>query len=80
MTVQSPVLAVVYARFGLEDKRRSWAESAERPFFLLFEDGRWAVNLWDFIGLAYYFPPDYFPPPTLIVPPPRAPRPKGPAR
>ena len=78
--LQSPGLAVVYAQFGLEDKRRPWVESAARSFFLRSEEGRWAVNLWDFIGLAYYFPPDYFPPPPLIVPPPRPPRPKWPTR
>ncbi len=78
--LQSLDLAVVYARLGLEDKRRPWVESTERPFFLRFEEGRWAVNLWDLVGLAYYFPPDYFHPPPLIVPDPRPPRPKGPTR
>ncbi len=80
VTPRSPELAEVDVRFGLEDKRRPWAESTARPFLLRFEDGRWTVDLWDFLGLAYYFPPDYLPEPPLVVPPPRPPRPKGPLR
>jgi hypothetical protein len=80
VTLQSPDLAMVYVRFGLEDRRRPWAESTERPFFLRFEDGRWTVNLWDFVGLASYFPLDATPIPPLFVPPPRPPKPKGPTR
>ncbi len=45
-----------------------------------FEDGRWTVNLWDFVGLASYFSPDFIPAQPLFVPPPRPPRPKGPTR
>jgi len=70
--------ALVQVRCGLEDPRRAWAESTERPFLLRLEDGRWAMNLWDFVGLANYFPPDFFPSQPLIVPPPSIPRPKGP--
>ena len=80
VALRSSDLVVVYARFGLEDKRRPWAESTDRPFFLRYEEGRWTVNLWDFVGLAYYFAPDYFPAPPLVVPPPRPSRPKGPMR
>jgi hypothetical protein len=72
----SPDAAVVYVRFGLEDKRRPWAESTERSFLLLLEDDRWRVSLWDFVGLANYFPSAYVPEQLLIVPPPRPPRPK----
>ena len=67
---------MVYVRFGLEDKRRPWAESTERSFLLLLEDDRWRVNLWDFVGLANYFPPSYVPEQFPIVPPPRPPKPK----
>jgi hypothetical protein len=77
VTSSSPDSALVAVRFGLEDRRRPWAESTGRPFLLRLEDGRWRVNLWDFVGLANYFPPDVFPGPPLIVPPPRPPRPKG---
>jgi hypothetical protein len=80
VAVHPPDLAVAYARFGLEDKRRPWSESTDRPFFLRFEEGRWTVNLWDFVGLAYYFAPDYFPVPPLVFPAPRPPRPKRPTR
>ena len=69
--------ATVYVRFGVEDRRRSWAESTERPFLLNIEDGRWTVSLWDFVGLANYFPPDFFPNPPLIIPSPIPPRSKG---
>lgn len=72
--------ALVYVRFGLEDKRRPWAESTNRVFLLRLEDGRWTVNLWDFVGLAYYFPPDYLPTQPLVIPPPRFPKTKGPMR
>jgi hypothetical protein len=80
VTPQSPDLAMIYVRFGLEDRRRPWAESTDRPFFVRLEDGRWAVNLWDFVGLASYFSPDFIPAQPLFVPPPRPPRPKGPTR
>jgi hypothetical protein len=69
--------ALVQVRFGLENRRRPWAEHAERPFLLRLEDGRWAVSLWDFVGLAQYFPPDSFPGQPLVAPPPSTPRPKG---
>jgi hypothetical protein len=76
----SPDSAMVAVRFGLEDKRRPWAESTDRPFLLRLEDGGWKVSLWDFVGLASYFPPDFFPGQPLILPPPSTPRPKGPMR
>ena len=76
----SPDSAVLQVSFGLEDKRRPWTESTNRPFLLRLEDGRWRVSLWDFVGLANYFPPDFFPPQPLIVPPPHIPRPKGSVR
>jgi hypothetical protein len=76
----SPDTALVYVRFGLEGKRRLRAESTDRMFLLRLEDGRWAVNLWDFVGLAYYFPPEYLPEQPLVFPPPHSPRPKGPMR
>lgn len=72
-----PKSATVYVRFGLEDRRRSWVESSERPFLLNLEDGRWTVSLWDFVGLANYFPPDAFPNQPLIIPSPIPPRSKG---
>lgn len=72
-----PKSVLVYVRFGVEDKRRAWVDSTQRPFLLSFEDGGWRVSLWDFVGLANFFPPDYFPRPPVIIPPPIAPRPKG---
>lgn len=72
-----PTSALVYVRFGVEDKRRPWVDSTERPFLLNLEDGRWMVSLWDFVGLANYFPPDFFPNRPLVIPPPIMPRPKG---
>lgn len=72
-----PDSVLAYVRFGLEDKRRPWAESVVRPFLLRLEEGRWRVSLWDFVGLANYFPPDFFPEQPLFVPTPRTPRPKG---
>jgi hypothetical protein len=80
VTAQSPDVAMVYARFGLEDRRRPWAESTERPFVLRLEDTRWTVNLWDFVGLASYFPLDAAPFPPLLAPPPPLPSPRGPMR
>jgi hypothetical protein len=65
-----PKSATVYVRFGVEDRRRSWVESTERPFLLNLEDGRWTVSLWDFVGLANYFPPDFFPNQPLMIPSP----------
>jgi hypothetical protein len=78
VTSSSPDSALLDVRFGLEDTRRPWAESAGRPFVLRLEDGEWKVDLWDFVGLANYFPPDAFLGPPRIVPPPRPPRTKGP--
>jgi len=76
----SPDTAVAYVRFGLEEARGSLEETTDRSFLLRLEDGRWTVNLWDFVGLAYYFPPIYLPERPLFIPPPRPPRPKGPTR
>jgi hypothetical protein len=70
--------AVVQVRFGLEHKRRPWAESTNRPFLLRLEDGGWKVSLWDFASLANYFPPEFFQGQPLIVPPPSTPRHQGP--
>ncbi len=78
VTSSSHDSALLDVRFGLEDTRRPWAASTGRPFHLRLEDGGWKVNLWDFVGLANYFPPDVFPGPPRIVPPPRPARPKGP--
>jgi len=58
---ESPTVALVRARFSVRDTRRGWSETVERAFLLRFEDGDWKVNLWDFVGLASYFPPDYLP-------------------
>lgn len=70
---------LVSVRFGLEDRRRAFTDSVARPFLLRLEEGRWKVSLWDFVGLAYYFPPDFVLPPPLVTPPPTAPRPgRGP--
>ena len=80
MTSNFPDAALVYARVGLEDKRRSRSESAERPCLLRLEEGGWRVSLWDFVGLANYFPPDVFPDQRLIIPAPSTTRPKGPMR
>ncbi len=73
---RSPDSATVQVRFGLEDKRRPWAESTDRPFFLKLEDGEWKVSLWDFVGLANYFPPEFFQGRPLSVPPPSIPKPR----
>ena len=73
----SPDSGTVQVRFGLEDKRRPWAESTERLFFLKREDGEWKVSLWDFVGLANYFPPDFFQGRPLSLPPPSTPKRKG---
>ena len=75
-----PTSVLIYVRFGVEDKRRSWVESTERPFLLSLEDGRWMVSLWDFVGLVNYFPPDFFPNQPLLNPPPTTPKPKGETR
>jgi hypothetical protein len=58
---QSATVALVRARFVVRHARRGWSEVVERPFLLMFEDGEWRVNLWDFVGLASYFPPEYLP-------------------
>ena len=58
---ESSTVALVRVRFSLRDTRRGWSEAVERAFLLRFEDGGWKVNLWDFVGLASYFPPDYLP-------------------
>jgi len=76
VSFSSPDSALLDVRFGLEDRRRPWTESTGRPFLLLFEDGGWKVSLWDFVGLANYFPPDVFLGPPRILPPARPPRPK----
>ena len=57
----SSTVALVRVRFSVRDTRRGWSETVERPFILRFEDGEWRVDLWDFVGLASYFPPDYVP-------------------
>jgi hypothetical protein len=80
VTSVSPDSALLDVRFGLEDTRRPWAESTGRPFLLLLEDGGWKVDLWDFVGLANYFPPDAFLGPPRILPPPHPPGTKGPMR
>jgi hypothetical protein len=72
-----PDSAVLQVRFGLEDKRRPWTASTDRRFLLRLEDGHWTVDLWDFVGLANYFPSDFFPGPPLLVPPRNPPRLKG---
>ncbi|HSB71383.1 MAG TPA: hypothetical protein VLT62_18815 [Candidatus Methylomirabilis sp.] len=74
VTSNSPESALLYVRFGLEDKRRVLTESVERPFLLRLEEGQWKVSLWDFIGLANFFPPDFVLTPPLLVPPPATPR------
>jgi hypothetical protein len=76
VTSNSPESALLDVQFGLEDTRRPWTESTGRPFVLLYEDGAWKVNLWDFVSLANYFPADAFLGPPRIVPPPRSPRTK----
>ncbi|HWU40367.1 MAG TPA: hypothetical protein VN203_22190 [Candidatus Acidoferrum sp.] len=74
-----PESALLQVRFGLEDRYRPWTESTDRPFVLLYEEGRWTVSLWDFISLANYFPPIFLPNP-LLLPPPNPPRSRGPMR
>ena len=74
-----PESALLQVRFGLEDRYRPWTESTDRPFVLLFEEGRWTVSLWDFVSLANYFPPIFVPSPPLLLPP-NPPRLKGPMR
>ena len=58
---ESSAVALVRARFAIRHTRRGWSEVVERPLLLRFEDGDWRVNLWDFVGLASYFPPEYLP-------------------
>jgi len=58
---ESSTVALVRVRFSLRDTRRGWSDAVERAFLLRFEDGGWKVNLWDFVGLASYFPPHYLP-------------------
>ena len=58
---ESSTVALVRARFSVRDTRRGWGEAVERAFLLRLEGGGWKINLWDFVGLASYFPPDYLP-------------------
>lgn len=75
-TSNSPDSALIYVKFGLEDRRRVLMESVARPFLLKFEEGQWRVSLWDFVGLANYFPPEFMLPPPLVIPPPSTPQPR----
>ena len=74
---ESGGIALLRARFILqhvrEHVRGSRSQIAERPFILTHEDGGWRVNLWDFVGMASAFPPDYLP--ARPVPPPHTKRP-----
>ena len=58
---ESSTVALLRARFSVRDTRRGWSAAVERAFLLRLEDGGWKMNLWDFVGLASYFPPDYLP-------------------
>jgi hypothetical protein len=74
---QSAGIALLRARFILQQVRGSTGQIAERsferPFILKYEEGAWRVNLWDFVGMASAFPPDYLP--ARPVSPPRTKRP-----
>jgi hypothetical protein len=61
---KSPIMAPVRTRFRLRYTHREWSEVVERLFLRTFEEGEWRVNLWDFVGLASYFPPEYPPMPS----------------
>ena len=73
---ESAGIALLRARFILQQVRGSQSQIAERsferPFILRHEDGGWRVNLWDFVGMASAFPPDYLP--ARPVPPPHTKR------
>jgi hypothetical protein len=70
---ESAAVALVRARFSVRHTRRGWSEAVDRAFLLRLEDGDWKVNLWDFVGLASYFPPEYLP--IRPAPSPRGGRP-----
>jgi hypothetical protein len=65
---ESSTIVIVQASFVVRDTRRGWREMVRRPFLLTFEDGAWRINLWDFVGLVSYFPPDVVPVPPARVP------------
>jgi hypothetical protein len=69
----SAQVVILEARFVLRHLRRGWREVVQRPFLLMFEDEAWRVNLWDFVGLVSYFPPDVLPTPPAPVPQSRRP-------
>jgi hypothetical protein len=73
---ESGGIALLRARLILQQVRGSKSQIAERvferPFILRHEDGGWRVNLWDFVGMASAFPPDYLP--TRPIPPPHTKR------
>ena len=70
---ESAGIALVRARFILQHVRDGKSRIAERPFILRNEEGAWRVNLWDFVGMASAFPPDYLP--TRPLPRPHGKRP-----
>ena len=70
---ESAGIVLLRARFVLQHVRGSKSQVTERPFILKHEDGRWRVNLWDFVGMASAFPPDYLP--ARPVPSPHTKRP-----
>ncbi len=72
-----PGSALLYVQFGLRDRHLPRQEITSRPFMLSLEDGAWRVNLWDFVGLANYFPPQYLPPWPTIQPAPSRQAPAG---
>jgi hypothetical protein len=54
----SSSVILVQASFVIRDTRRGWRDNVQRTFLLELEDGAWRINLWDFVGLVSYFPPD----------------------
>ena len=70
---ESAGIALVRTRFVLQHVRSDQSQVAERPFILRHEEGAWRVNLWDFVGMASAFPPDYLP--ARPVPTPHTKRP-----
>ncbi len=54
-------VALVRVGIRLEDRRAHRKAATARPFLMRFEEGAWKVNLWDFVGLAAFFPPHYLP-------------------